>query len=377
MQCTRPDPQLWRSAAAAYLIGVALPLGVMLAGIQMAMPAFVFEHLMIVVIVGLAVAGGVGPAITAAIAGSIGDNILLREPIGRPAIDGIRDAVDLGLFLLVAIVVGWLVDRLRMAKARALVAAERERSAREELDRVVAAVAHDLATPLAAIQGTLQFARRHAALSEVDMARLFGRVETAAARATSLVMALADAKSIERESLSLEMRPVDLRSVVEPIVRMLDRLSDRHPIAVACTGHPLRIDGDVDRLGRVVENLITNAIKYSPSGGAIEVCLYADYGRAVLTVRDHGIGVPADAVDRLFELGYRARGAAGVAPGLGLGLYTAAEVIRRHGGTIAAAPAEGGGSVFTVRLPMRDAGVQAAHELPPESPVPRPSPLVH
>lgn len=367
----------WRSHAVIYAVGVALPVGVTLAGPRLNLPAFVFEHLMVVMVVALAIAGGMGPAVAGAVAGAIGDNILLREPIGRPAITGVRDAVDLGLFLGVAVVVGWLVDRLRQAKARAVDAAERERLARCELDRVVATVTHDLATPLTAIQGTIQFARRHAALSEVDVARLLVRVETAAARATSLVRALADAKSIERNSLSLEMRWIDLRSVVEPIVRMLDRFSDRHPIAFAAEAAPLRIDGDPDRLGRVVENLITNAIKYSPGGGAIEVCLGRENTAAVLTVRDHGIGVSGEARGRLFELGYRAPEATGVAPGLGLGLYTTAEVVRRHGGSIAVAPAEGGGTRFTVRLPLRPAQATSVREPATDAQLGEPSAIVH
>src|SRR5687768_12152792 len=117
-----------------YIIAVVLPLSVTMVGAQMALPAFVFEHLMVVVVVGLAVIGGRGPAIASAIAGGIGDNLLLREPIGRPAITGVRDAIDLSLFLAVAMVVGWLVDRLRIAKARALEAADRELFARQELD---------------------------------------------------------------------------------------------------------------------------------------------------------------------------------------------------------------------------------------------------
>ncbi len=278
--------------------------------------------------------------------------MLLREPIGRQAITGVRDAVDLGLFLAMAIVVGWLVDRLRTTKAQAVQSADRERTAREDLDRLVATITHDLATPLGAIQGTIQFARKHSGLSDVDGARLLTRVETAAARATSLVRALADAKSIEQQTLSLEMRPLDLRAVVEPLVKMLDRVSETHPIALAMDAQPLLVNGDADRLGRVIENLITNAIKYSPGGGAIEVYMHRHGEAVVLTVRDHGIGVSDEIRDRLFEMGFRAPQAIRVAPGLGLGLYTAAEVIRRHGGSIAAAPAEGMGTVFTVRLPL-------------------------
>jgi signal transduction histidine kinase len=338
------------SRAVIYAIFTVLPIVIMIVGEQIALPAFVFEHLMVILVVAAAVAGGRGPAVASAVSGGVGDNLLLPEPIG--AITGVRDAVDLGLFLLVAIVVGWLVNGLRTARATAVVAARREQEAREELDRLVATVTHDLATPLTAIRGTIQFARKHEALSEVDTVRLLGRIETAAVRATSLVRALADTKSIARQSLSLELRRIDVRAVVEPIAKMLDRTSDRHPIGLAMEPAPLVVDGDAERLGRVVENLITNAIKYSPGGGAIEVQLREDEGDVVLTIRDYGIGISAEARDRLFEMGYRAPQAASVAPGLGLGLYTAAEIVRRHGGSIGVTAPEDGGTMFTVRLPL-------------------------
>jgi signal transduction histidine kinase len=289
------------SRAVIYATFTVLPIVIMIIGEQIALPGFVFEHLMVIVVVAAAVAGGRGPAVASAVSGGVGDNLLLPEPIG--AITGVRDAVDLGLFLLVAVVVGWLVNGLRTARVNAVAAACREQEAREELDRLVATVTHDLATPLTAIRGTIQFARKHAVLTEVDTVRLLGRIETAAVRATSLVRALADTKSIARQSLSLELQSIDVRTVVEPIAKMLDRTSDRHPIGLAMDPSPLVVNGDAERLGRVVENLITNAIKYSPGGGAIEVQLREDDGDAVLTIRDYGIDISAEARDRVVRNG--------------------------------------------------------------------------
>jgi signal transduction histidine kinase len=327
-------------------------LAVIVLAVQIAMPAFMFEHLTVLLVVALAMLGGRGPAIVVAVVASIGDNILLREPIGRPAIDGFRDVVDFGLFLVVAAMVGWLVNRLRAAKEQALMAAERERLAREQHDRLVATVTHDLATPLTVIQGTLQFLRSNASLTAVDLPRLLVRIETAAARATSLLRTLQDARSLEEDALSLNVRRADLRNIIEPTVRMLDRLSDRHPIALLMPDAPLLLDCDVERVGRVIENLLTNAIKYSPKGGPVEISALEEHGLAVLRVEDSGIGIPAFDHERLFELGYRTDTAATVASGLGLGLYIAAAIVRRHGGTLEAARREAGGSVFTVRLPL-------------------------
>jgi signal transduction histidine kinase len=127
-----------------------------------------------------------------------------------------------------------------------------------------------------------------------------------------------------------------------------------------------------------VENLITNAIKYSPAGGAIEVHLREEDGTVVLTIRDYGIGISAEARDRLFEMGYRAPQAANVAPGLGLGLYTAAEIVRRHGGSIGVSAPEGGGTIFTVRLPLaaHSGDAESVFRRLPDMPV-RTSRVVH
>src|SRR5687768_17585506 len=100
------------------------------------MPAFIFEHLAVLLVVALAMLGGRGPAILVAAVTSVGDKILLREPIGRRAIDGLRDVVDFGLFLVIAATVGWLVNRLRGAEEEALISAERKRFARQQRDHL-------------------------------------------------------------------------------------------------------------------------------------------------------------------------------------------------------------------------------------------------
>jgi K+-sensing histidine kinase KdpD len=91
-----------------YFLATALRLTTILLAVQLAVPAFIFEHLMVLLVVGLAILAGRGPAILSAIVASLGDNVLLREPVGRPAIDGVRDVVDFALFVIVAATVGWL-----------------------------------------------------------------------------------------------------------------------------------------------------------------------------------------------------------------------------------------------------------------------------
>jgi K+-sensing histidine kinase KdpD len=339
-------------APARYVLATLLPLAATFLAAQLAMPAFIFEHLIVLFVVALAILGGRGPAILVAVVASVGDNVLLREPIGRPAIEGVRDAVDFAVFLIVAAAVGWLVNRLRAAKEQALSAADRERLAREARDKLVATVSHDLATPLNAIHVTIRCLRGNTGLSSFDLPRLLVGIETAAARATALVRTLRDLRSLEDDTLLLNVQRADLRSIVEPTVRMLDRMSDRHPIALFMPNAPLLVDCDVERIGRVIDNLLTNAIKYSPDGGPVEVSVLEHRDYAIVEVLDHGIGIPATGRERLFEPGYRTGNAAAVAEGLGLGLYIASAIVRRHGGTIQVAERVSGGSIFTVRLPL-------------------------
>ena len=203
------------------------------------------------------------------------------------------------------------------------------------------------------LSGTVQFVRRRGTLADPDSSRLLARLDTASARATSLVKMLADAQALESDGLDLKVALHDVRTLVAPIAEMMDRFSERHPVVLDVPQQPVLIMADADRLQRVIENLIGNAIKYSPDGGSVEVSVSVEREQAVIRVRDHGIGVSAEALPRIFERSYRAREAAACAPGLGLGLSIAAQVVQRHGGTIDLAEADVSGTIVSVRLPVR------------------------
>lgn len=341
-----------RSPVAGYASAIAIPVGITYAVAWLGWPAFIFEHLIVLLVVVIAIPWGLGPAIVAAVVSVASDNMLLRVPLGRPTITGFRDALDLLLFAAVAIVISALVRRAHRARLVAEQAATRERRAREDRDRLIATVTHDLATPLSVLSGTVQLVKRHGTASEADLSRLFGRIETASARATSLVRTLADAQALDSPDFGLRLDTHDLRVLVRPIVEMMDRFSERHPIVLVTPEHPVNVVVDGDRIQRVLENLISNAIKYSPDGGAVELSISSHQDQAVVRVRDYGIGISREALPHIFEPSYRAREATTCAPGLGLGLSIAAQVIARHHGTIQAAPAEGCGTTFAVRLPL-------------------------
>ena len=340
------------SAGAGYAIGLASPIAITYAVTALYMPAFVFQHLIVLLVLAVAIPWGLGPAIVTAIVSVAVDNVLLRPPVGMPTVTGYQDILDLVFFAAVAVVVSGLMRRAHMARHAAQEAARRERLAREDRDRLIAAVSHDLATPLSVLSGTVQFIKLRGAKATDDWPRLFARLETASTRATSLVRMLADARALESDDFSLDMTAHDLRTLVQPIVEMMDRLSERHPVILTMPEQPVPIRADASRLQRVLENLVNNAIKYSPEGGAVEVSVGLLRDRAMFSVRDYGIGISPDALPRVFERSYRAAEAGACAPGLGLGLSIAAQVVARHGGTIEAAPAQERGTIVTVRLPL-------------------------
>jgi signal transduction histidine kinase len=347
-----------------YVAAVAAPLGIMLAGTRLGMPAFVFEHLVVLLVVGIAVCWGMRPALITALVTALGDNILLRDPAGRPTITGIRDVIDLALFVIVAVTVGWLVASARRDRALAEKAAERERQARADRDRLVAMVSHDLATPLGVIRGGVQAARLAGAGAVVDMERLWDRVDRASSRATALLRALTDDHALGSGELTLDLRRVDLRSLITSVVQMMDRMSERHPVSLALGGEAVFVECDDQRMIGVFENLLSNAIKYSPDGGPIEVSVTRRKDNVVVSVKDYGMGISSDALPHIFERGYRASEAVGTAPGLGLGLSTSAEIVKRHRGTIDAQRGVPRGTVVTVLLPVAREPVESYQRVP-------------
>jgi signal transduction histidine kinase len=342
----------WRSTASGYVLAVALPLAITYAVVWLDLPAFVFEHVVVLLVIVAAIPWGRGPAIVTAVASVATYDLLLAEPVGGSTVTGWRDVADLTLFGTVAVVVSELVRRAHAARLIAEEAAGRERRAREDRDRLIATVTHDLATPLSVLGGMVQLARRQRTAADVDLSRLLVRIETASTRATSLVKTLADVQALESRQFDLHVARHDLRTLVRPIVEMMDRASERHPIVLATADQPIEVMADGDRLPRVIENLLSNAIKYSPDGGAVEVSITADDTTATIRIRDYGIGIDPDALPHIFEPSFRAPAAATHASGLGLGLSIAAQVVSRHRGTIEAAAADGGGTIVTVRVPL-------------------------
>jgi len=153
----------------------------------------------------------------------------------------------------------------------------------------------------------------------------------------------------------------------------MEAIARGHVLRYAAPSDSVMVDYDERRIQRVLQNLIGNAIKYSPDGGEIDINIRPDNSSAAISIRDHGIGIPDADRGRVFERGYRAN-SVGAIPGTGLGLFISSEIVKRHGGSIECRAADGRGTVFEVRLPL--ARVHGAAERAQQLPGQRPGPAV-
>jgi len=227
-------------------------------------------------------------------------------------------------------------------------------------DDFLAAASHDLKNPLANIKGRAQLLKRRAArLSDPEASRLvegLGQIDLSASRATTMINELLDLTRLQMgRSLDLDPQPIDLVSLATRVVSEYQQTTDRHVIEVQLEAPTLRGVWDAQRLERVLANLFSNAIKYSPDGGTITVTLSHETDQrgawAVVRVRDRGIGIPAQDVASIFQRFHRGSNVAGRISGTGLGLAGAQQIVELHRGTISVESEPGSGATFAVRLP--------------------------
>ena len=226
-------------------------------------------------------------------------------------------------------------------------------------DQLVASVSHDLKNPLTAIGGQVQVLQLLATRGrdELPPERLLGSLDAISSTSTrmaALIDELLDAVHLQAGlHIELRRRPTDLANLALQVVTNHQQATEKHS---------LRFDGpqpgpigewDPDRLERVLDNIVSNAIKYSPNGGEILVEVARDRGWAVLSVQDDGVGIPTADLPHVFERYRRARNVSAKFAGTGLGLAGAKDLIQLHGGSISVTSVEGVGSKFVVRLPLK------------------------
>ena len=174
-------------------------------------------------------------------------------------------------------------------------------------------------------------------------------------RLLALVADLLFLAQIDAGKPAIELGQVDLNRIVEECVEASSPVADSKGIDLSLHARRLpKLAGDPARLAQVLDNLVSNALKFTPSGGSVEVRVGAEDGQAVLEVQDTGLGVPEDEQDQLFERFFRSSSSTEAAiPGTGLGLTITKAIVERHGGTIDVESAPNEGTTVRVRLPLK------------------------
>jgi len=281
--------------------------------------------------------------------------------LGEEGIGELRaDAAGSSETINLATAINRMLDRLHRQQARL----EREHQRKDEF---LAMLAHELRNPLAPISSAAQLLR----VLFADVPRIkdvSGVISRQVAHMTHLVDDLLDVSRVTRGLVTISQASVELGDVVREAVEQIKPVIDarRHRLALDLPSSPLPVCGDRTRLVQVVANLLNNAAKYTPDGGALQVSLERDGSVAVLRVGDNGIGIGADLLPVVFDLFTQAERTPDRAQGgLGLGLALVKKLVELHHGSVEAASAGAGrGSTFTIRLPLLAASEAVAAPSP-------------
>jgi len=235
-------------------------------------------------------------------------------------------------------------------------ALEQERELSRLKSSFVSMVSHEFRTPLAVIQSSsdLLLAYEDRMSSENKRARLRQIQE----QVRGLAELLDDVLTIYRaEAVGIKLRrtPTDLEALSTAIIREIEATTISHQIHVSIRGDCKEVHVDGEAIGKVIRNLVSNAVKYSPTSPDVYYELECDDERILMRVRDNGIGIPEVDQTRLFEMFHRARNVGDI-PGTGLGLAIVKQVVDLHEGEINLETAEGKGTTFTITLPQKPAG---------------------
>ena len=243
---------------------------------------------------------------------------------------------------------------------------ERLHEADRRKDECLATLAHELRNPLAPLRNALEVMQRASEQGlPTDSARAI--MERQLAQMVRLVDDLLDLSRITRGRIELRLARIDVAAAVNDAIETCrPQIEERgHRLSVDLSREPLFVEGDRVRLAQVFTNLVNNASKYSPRGGEIRVRVTREDGRAVIRVRDRGIGITPDLLPHVFEMFSQAvRSHELTEGGLGIGLSLVRGLVEQHGGSVEArSEGLGAGSEFTVRLPLaREAPAAALPE---------------
>jgi signal transduction histidine kinase len=220
--------------------------------------------------------------------------------------------------------------------------------------QLLATVSHELRTPLSSIKGfATTLLRQDVQWDEATQREFLRIIEEESNRLEELIDNLLDMSQVEAGALRIRLQPVQLRQVVREAVEQAKRQTELHWFVVDLPGELPRVWADPRRIRQVLNNLLDNAIKYSPGGGQITITCEVESIGVTVSIADQGEGIPPEYLERVFDRFFQLDGAnTRKAGGSGLGLAIVKGIIEAHRGTIWAESTLGQGSVFRFTLPV-------------------------
>lgn len=225
-------------------------------------------------------------------------------------------------------------------------------------DEFISNASHELKTPVTSLKGYTQYLIRMFERQGIKEPLLhLSKMDTQIDRLSRLITDLLDVSRMKEGIIPYALEEVDIALLVREVVedlqhRNLNETQPLYRITIQGTVQK-KVKGDKDRLEQVLSNLISNAIKYSPNANRVDISITSNDAEAIVHVRDHGIGIAQEHIDRIFERFYRVHGTDNKTfTGMGLGLHISHEIIQRHGGRMWVNSTPGQGSTFSFSLPL-------------------------
>ncbi|HXR83263.1 MAG TPA: ATP-binding protein [Hanamia sp.] len=221
-------------------------------------------------------------------------------------------------------------------------------------DEFISIASHELKTPVTSLKAYTQILQTTFDEDKNEKASaMFAKMDKQIDKLTGLIVDLLDVTKIDKGEMIFDFEKFDVNELITEIAEEMQRTAPKHKIKLKLSDCK-KIKGDRNRIGQVIVNFISNAIKYSPGKDKIIVSSKCDDNDVIISVKDFGIGIPKTEHHHIFKRFYRVSGKNNYTfPGLGLGLYISSEIIKRHRGEISFQSKEGKGSTFYFEIPLR------------------------
>ncbi|HWZ15577.1 MAG TPA: HAMP domain-containing sensor histidine kinase [Mucilaginibacter sp.] len=247
------------------------------------------------------------------------------------------------------------MDVMRIHLKDALTQKEKDKKAIEELmmkkDEFMNVASHELKTPITTMKAYLQILQKMVPPNGTATAGDFiMKANKQVVKLTGLVDDLLDVTKIHAGKMVYQFTDIDLAALIEEIVAQTQLTVQTHRIVIK-NNIPAIIHGEKNRLEQVLSNFLSNAVKYSPEANEVVISSEAINGEVKVSVKDFGIGIPADQQEYVFDRFFRVQESSRKFSGLGLGLYISSEIIKRHGGNVGV-QSDGDGSEFYFKIPV-------------------------